>query len=143
MAEQQIIMHFSSPPSLEDMQIIAKESLELLPDELQEHAANMEIEIDDFPDEAMESDLDLDDSYDLLAFFQNSKEILPGVERKNAADEGILYLFRRPILDMWCETCDDLRGLVRQIIIEELAQHYGFSDDDISEMSGRHYQGML
>ncbi|MBK7361802.1 MAG: metallopeptidase family protein [Micavibrio sp.] len=78
------------------------------------------------------------------AYIQNhGKEISPGVEKKTANDDDVLVIYRRPLLDMWCESCDDLLGLLRQVMIEELGRHFDFPDDEIEEMARRHYQGML
>ncbi len=143
MSEQQIIMNYSFPPSLEDLEVLASEALEALPDELQAFCQSLTVAVDDIPDEALESELDLEDPYELLALYRSGKEILPGVERKMANDDDAILLFRRPLLDMWCESGDDLFTLVRQVMIEELGRHFDFSDGEIDEMNQRHYQGML
>ena len=44
---------------------------------------------------------------------------------------------------MWCESGEHLTAMLRQIMIEELGKHFDFSEDEIDEMSERHYQGML
>lgn len=140
---QQIIMNFTQPPTLEDMEVIAAEAIENLPEELLEYCDGLAVSIEDMPDEATEDDLDLDDPYDLMALYKSGKEISPGVERKTANDDDVLVLYRRAILDLWCETCDDLNDVVRQIMIEELGRQFDFSDDDIDEFVQRHHQGML
>lgn len=136
-------MNFSVPPSLDDFEVMSAEALELLPEELAEFSDGLAVAIEEFPDEVTERDLDLEDPYELLALYKSGKEISPGVERKSANDDDLLVLYRRPILDMWCESGDDLGGLIRNVMIEELGRHFEFSDDEINEMSERHYQGML
>lgn len=143
MSRKEIIMSFSSPPSSEDINAIASSTLESLPEELLEFCDEMAIVIEELPDEAMEQELELDDPYDLIALFRKGSQIAPGIESKTANDDDVLTLFRRPLLDMWCETGDDLNILIRQIMIEELGQNFDFSDDEIDEMAKRHYQGML
>ena len=143
MNTKRIIMNYSTPPSEDDLGVMAGHALETLPEELSEFCDSLEIVVEDFPDEATEQELDLDDAYDLMALYKSGKEISPGVERKTANDEDVMILYRRPILDMWCETADDLNTLIRQVIIEELGKHFDFTDDEIEEMSERHYQGMF
>lgn len=140
---KQIIMNFTRPPSDEDLEVIAGESLESLPEELLEFCEGIAIAVEELPDEVTAAELELEDVYDLLALYKSGKEISPGVERKSANDDDVLVLYRRPILDMWCEGGEDLGALVRQIMIEELGRHFDFSEDEIEEMTGRHYQGML
>lgn len=136
-------MNFTRPPSDEDLEVIAGESLESLPEELLEFCEGIAIAVEELPDEVTAAELELEDVYDLLALYKSGKEISPGVERKSANDDDVLVLYRRPILDMWCEGGEDLGALVRQIMIEELGRHFDFSEDEIEEMTGRHYQGML
>lgn len=143
MDAKQIIMNYTVPPGLDDLGVMANEALELLPEELTEFCDGISLVIEDFPDETTERDLDLNDPYELLALYKSGKEISPGVESKTANDDDVLVLYRRPILDLWCENCEDLENLIRQVMIEELGRHFDFSDDEIDEMTERHYQGML
>jgi predicted Zn-dependent protease with MMP-like domain len=141
--QNQIIMNFSAPPSADDLTVISSGQLELLPDELLEYVEDLAIQIEEMPDESIESEMELDDPYELVALFKSGKQISPGVEKKSANDDDVLILFRRPILDMWCESGEDLTSVVRDTMIEEIASNFEFSEDDIEEMAARHYQGML
>ncbi|HEY8190989.1 MAG TPA: metallopeptidase family protein [Alphaproteobacteria bacterium] len=143
MDRQQIIMSFSVPPTADDLQVIAKTALLSLPEELMEFCEGLGIQIEELPDLALEQELELETAYDLVALFRSGSQLAPGVESKVANDDDIIILFRRPLLDMWCESGEDLNALVRQVMIDELGAHFDFSDDEIEEMSGRHYQGML
>lgn len=144
MDSKRIIMNFTVPPATEDIEAMTASVFETLPDELLAYyEEGVSVIIDDIVDEADEQDLDLDDPFDLLALYKSGRQISPGVERKTANDEDILILYRRPVLDMWCETGEDLAALIRRIVIEELGRHCDFSDDEIEEMAERHYQGML
>ena len=143
MDRQQIIMSFSVPPSAEDLQSIAKTALDSLPEELVELCEGLAIQVEDIPDESLEQEFELETPYDMIALFRSGSQITPGVESKVANDDDVLILFRRPLLDMWCETGDDLSAVVRQVMIEELAANFDFSEDEIEEMSRRHFQGML
>lgn len=140
---QQILMNFSTPPSEDDILAIANTHLENLPDELNEYFEELTVTVEDIPDEATESDLELDDPYELLALYKAGTQLAPGVEKKVANDDDVLILYRRPILDAWCETGEDLNQVVRDAMIEEIGNHFDFSDDDIENMSAQHYQGML
>ena len=143
MESQRIIMNFTVPPSQDDLEVIAGDVLTDLPDELVEFCEGLSIAIEDIADEAVEQELDLDDAFDLLALFRSGKEISPGVEKKTANDEDVLFLYRRPILDLWCEAGEDLAALVRRLIIEELGRQFEFTDDEIEDMADRHHQGLL
>lgn len=140
---QQIIMNFTQPPGADDILVIARSAVDSMPEEIMEFCESLEIQIEEVADETLENDLDLSDPYDLVALYRSGGQISPGVEKKVANDDDVLILFRRPLLELWCETCDDLNALVRQVMIEELGQCFDFSEEEIDEMTGRHYQGML
>jgi predicted Zn-dependent protease with MMP-like domain len=131
-------MHFSRPPSADDLAILATDIAAELPPELAEHCETLSLQVEELADEALEDELDLEDPFDLILFFRSGKQIAPGVERKVANDQDVLTLFRRPLLDLWCESGEDLAVLVRQLIIEELGQRFDFSDDQIDEMVAAH-----
>lgn len=143
MEQQQIIMNFTLPPTLDDLKVMAQEVMDVMPDELAEYCEDIEIVIEDFPDEVLEQELELDDQFEVVALFRKGSEISPGVESKSNDEDDKLIVFRRSLLDYWCECCDDLGQILRQVIIEEIARNYDFTDDDIDEMVSRHYQGML
>jgi predicted Zn-dependent protease with MMP-like domain len=136
-------MNFSVPPSLDDLQVIAQDALDTLPEEIVEFCEDLTVVVEEFADEAIQDELDLDDPYDLIALYRSGKQIAPGVESKVANDDDVLIIYRRSLLDMWCETGEDLNAIVRQAMIEELGHNFDFSDEEIDEMTQRHYQGML
>lgn len=140
---QSIIMNHTVPPSLEDLETLAASVLQGMPEELSRHCEGLIILIEEIVDETMQEDLNLDDPFDLLALYKNGKEISPGIERKVANDDDVLVLYRRSLLDMWCETGEDLQSVLRQIIIEELGRYFEFSEDDMQDMADQHYQGVL
>ena len=142
-SRQEIIMNYATPPSVDDVMGMARQTLDTLPDELSEKCTALVLEVEDFPDETIEQDMELSSPYELLALFHSGKEIAPGVQKKIANEEDKLVLYRRGILDLWCETGEDLANLVREVMVEELARGFEFSEDDIQDMIRRHHQGML
>jgi len=65
------------------------------------------------------------------------------VQKKIADEDDMLMLFRRPILDMWCETGEDLFTIMRSVVIEEIARYHDFADDEIDVIVKTHHQAML
>lgn len=143
MDQGKIIMNFSSPPSAEDIEAMASDIAETLPEEILEFCEEITIQVEELPDESVEQEMDLDDPYDLLALYRSGKQIAPGIESKVANDDDVLILYRRPILDLWIETGYDLMNTIRDVMIEELGSQFEFSEDEIEEMAQRHHQGML
>ncbi len=143
MEQHRIIMNFTVPPGTDDIETMAADVLASIPEELEAHCEKLAIKIEEFPDDATQAELELEDPYELIALYRSGKEISRGVQRKVANDDDVLFIFRRPLLDLWSDTQDDLTALLREVIIEELARNFDFSEDEISEMTARHYQGML
>jgi predicted Zn-dependent protease with MMP-like domain len=124
-------MNFSTPPAPEDMHAVAISVLDNFPDDLSAFIEDMDLTIEEFaPREALD-DLELENEYDLLALYRAQAEKIPGVASKSSNDAKRLILYRRPILDLWCDTGEDLVALMRNVIISEIAQSNGFSDEEI------------
>ncbi len=143
MDRRKIVMNFTFPPSAEDIEVIAQQAIDNLPEELIDFTENMALQIEEIADEGIQEEMELDDPYELIALYRSGKQIAPGVERKVANDDDVLILFRRPLLDLWNETGEDINILVRQVLIEELGQNFDFTEREINEMANRHHQGML
>ncbi|MCB9980691.1 MAG: metallopeptidase family protein [Rhodospirillales bacterium] len=143
MNQSRIIMSYTTAPSSEDLLVLAQETLETLPPELLSYCSDLAISVEDIADEALEVELDLEDSFELLALYRSGQEIAPGVLSKVANDDDLLILFRRPILDMWCDSGEHLPGVLREVMITEIARNFEFLEEEIDAMLREHYQGML
>lgn len=141
--QQRIIMNFSVSPSAEDILVMAQTLFDAMPEEILEFCDELTVEIEEFPDDATEAELELEDPYELMALYKSGKEISPGVVSKVAEADDVLVLYRRPILDYWCDSGEDLTAIIREIMIEELGGQFDFTPQDIEEMIKRHHQGML
>ena len=51
---------------------------------------------------------------------------------RRGAPAGSDFLYREAILLEWIETGEDLYRLVRNVVVHEIAHHFGFSDEDIA-----------
>ena len=72
---------------------MAQGVVDTLPEELLELVDDLVLQIEDFPDEAIEQELDLDDRLRLLALYRDGREISPGVEKKSATEDSVLIIF--------------------------------------------------
>ncbi len=118
------------PPTLAEIEDLARAALKTIPEELRNHAQDLVIRVEDFPDEETECDMDLETPFDILGLYQGV-----ALARQSVADApqdlNRVFLYRRPILDYWCETGDDLYRIVRHVLIHEIGHHFGFSDEDM------------
>ena len=123
----------STPPSLADLEAMAREQLAAIPPELRRHLGDLVIRVDDFPDEETMEEMDLESPFDLLGLYRGVDLLQPPVSDQPQALE-MIYLYRRPLLDDWCETEEDLTRIVRHVLIHEIGHHFGFSDDDMERI---------
>lgn len=125
--------HFTSPPSLDDLDTIGRAALRTIPEELRKHVKNLVLRVEEFPDEETEDEMGLESPFDLLGLYRGVS-----LNRKSVSDTAhdldMVFLYRRPLLDYWCETGEDLHDLVRHVLIHEIGHHFGFSDDDMARI---------
>ena len=120
---------FGIAPTLEDFEAIAAEALATIPEEFRKHVGNVRIQVDDFPSDEVEKEMDLDTPFDLLGLYQGVSMMERGAGHV-ANDIDRIFLYRRPILDYWIESGEDLTHLVRHVLIHEIGHHFGLSDDE-------------
>jgi predicted Zn-dependent protease with MMP-like domain len=124
---------FTRPPSLAELEALAERALETVPAELKRHMGRVVIRVDEFPDEETEREMELQSPFDILGLYRGVA--LPRQSVMDpVAEPELIFLYRRPILDYWCETGDDLYAVVRHVLIHEIGHHFGFSDDDMERI---------
>jgi len=123
----------SQPPDLADIEALARGALGTIPDVLRSKVADVVIRVDDFPDTATQQDMGLQSPFELLGLYRgvplNEKSV---ADTPQAVDT--IFLYRRPLLDYWCETGEALTILVRHVLIHEIGHHFGFSDADMERL---------
>lgn len=125
---------FTTPPDLDDIEALARAALATIPEELASHLDNVVLRVDDFPDEDVEAEMELETPFDLLGLYRG----VALTEKSVLASGGLpdmIFLYRRPLLDYWCESGEDLTRLIRHVLIHEIGHHFGFSDADMERLS--------
>ena len=133
MARVHNIAHFSTPPTLSDMEAVAREAYANIPPELRGFVRGVVIQVQDFPDDETLDEMECESPFDLLGLYRGvdlaRKSVLDTPE-----DVDMIFLYRRPILDYWCETGEDLGHVVRHVLIHEVGHHFGFSDEEMEAL---------
>jgi predicted Zn-dependent protease with MMP-like domain len=123
-----IYVGYTVPPSLDDIEEIAETILDAMPAGLHKHVGKLKVMVEDFPDAFIEQELELETPFDLLGCYQSSS---PVSGNATARRQDVIYLYRRPVLDAWAETGEDLTRLINRVMLQEIGHHFGFSQDDI------------
>lgn len=120
-------------PDLADIEAMAREALSGIPEALRRNADGVVVRVEDFPDPATEREMGLSTPFDLMGLYRgvplNGKSV-----GATPNDLDMIFLYRRPLLDFWCETGEDLFDLVRHVLIHEIGHHFGFSDEDMERL---------
>jgi predicted Zn-dependent protease with MMP-like domain len=123
------------PPSLDDIERLALAAVAALPQPFRQHAAQVTLIVEEFPDEEVMDDLGIDDWFELTGLYDG----VPLTEKSvtdPAPRPDTVRLFRRPILDEWAERGDvGIGELVSHVVVHEFAHHFGWSDDEIEKIA--------
>ena len=127
------LTRFGAPPGPEDIVELAEQALAALPAKLRVHVRGVAILVEETADDATLAELGIENAWDLTGLYQG----VP-IGQKDAGDAprspDMIFLYREPILLEWIETGEDLFRLVRNVLIHEVAHHFGFSDADIEDL---------
>jgi acetylglutamate kinase len=118
------------PPSADDIADLAERALAAIPAPLAEHVRGVGISVEELPDDETLNDLEIESAWELTGLYRG----IPLTERSLsdvAPQPDLIFLYRQPILLEWIETSEDLYRLVRNVLVHEVAHHFGFSDADI------------
>jgi len=123
----------AQPPDLADFEELADEALQAIPAEWRRHLEGVAIRVEEFADDETLDDLGIESPFDLLGLYSGIS-----LAEKSLAmspnDIDRIFLYRRPILDYWCETGEALDHVVRHVLIHEIGHHFGLSDDDMEQI---------
>ncbi|MFB3134642.1 MAG: metallopeptidase family protein [Rhodospirillales bacterium] len=112
---------------------MARTALKTIPEKLRRHVRGVAIRIEEFPDAETEREMGLESPFDLLGLYRGVS-----LDRKSVSDTptdvDMIFLYRRPILDYWCETGEDLTHVIRHVLIHEIGHHFGLSDEDMERI---------
>ncbi len=136
MSENEASDQKTQPPGLAQLEAMAREALKTIPHDFGRHVKGVVIRVVDFPDADIVREMGLESPFDLLGLYQGVS-----LDRKSIidvpGDMDMIFLYRRPILDYWCETGDDLYRIVRHVLIHEIGHHFGLSDADMHRIEGQ------
>src|SRR5438309_2935127 len=120
-------------PSLAEMEAMAHEVFERLPEGFRTLCEGVIIRVDDFPTDEVLDEMQAESEFDLLGLFHGVG--LPFRSNDDIARlPNMIWLYRRPILDYWAEHDETLGHIVRHVLIHEIGHHFGLSDADMAEI---------
>jgi predicted Zn-dependent protease with MMP-like domain len=118
-------------PTLEDIERLAESAYGRLPDSFRRLCEGLVIRVVDFPDEETLEDMGAETEFDLLGLFRGRGLAQRAAVEETGALPNMIWLYRRPLLDYWCEGDDALGSVVTHVLVHEIGHHFGFSDGDM------------
>jgi predicted Zn-dependent protease with MMP-like domain len=114
-------------PSLAEFEALAGEVFRHLPKRFRDLAADVVIQVDDFPSEEVLERMHAETEFDLLGLFHGVG--LPFRSQSAAVQmPNMIWLYRRPILDYWAEHDETLGAIIKHVLVHEIGHHFGLSD---------------
>jgi acetylglutamate kinase len=124
---------YTLPPAPEDIADLADRALAAMPDTLRRRVRGVSILVEEVADDETLGELGIENAWELTGLYRG----VP-LGQKDAGSTpqvpDLIVLYREPILLEWIETGEDLFRLVRNVLIHEIAHHFGFSDADIAAL---------
>lgn len=123
----------AASPSLSDCEALAMQAWNRLPAHFRKMCGDLVVRVEDFATDEILDEMGIDDSYDLMGLYQ-------GVSLNNKSvgdvprDPDMVFLYRRPMLDYWCEGEETLGDIITHVLVHEIGHHFGFSDDDMEQI---------
>lgn len=124
---------FTVPPSAEDIAELAERALAAIPGRLASHIEGVGIVVEDMADDETLDEMGIESGWDLTGLYRGTPLIRRSVD-DIARQPDMILLYREPILLEWIETGEDLSRLVRNVLVHEVAHHFGFSDAEIEAL---------
>jgi len=119
-------------PSAADIDAIAQATFAQLPASFRQLCEGLVIQVVDFPDDETLDEMGAESEFDLLGLFRGrGLPDRPAVDHTGAMP-NMIWLYRRPLLDFWCEGEETLAAVVAHVLIHEIGHHFGLSDADMA-----------
>jgi predicted Zn-dependent protease with MMP-like domain len=120
-------------PDATTIAALAERALAEIPPGLRAHVHNVAIAVEDMADDETLDAMEIESGWELSGLYHGTP-----LGRRSVQDVArmpdLITLYRLPILLEWVETGEDLGRLVRNVMIHEIAHHFGFSDADIERL---------
>jgi predicted Zn-dependent protease with MMP-like domain len=121
----------SRAPTSEDIDALARAAFERLPASFRRLSDGLVIQVVDFPDEQTLKEMDAESEFELLGLFRGRGLAQGGATGETGEMPNMIWLYRRPLLDFWCDGEDTLDEVVTHVLVHEIGHHFGLSDADM------------
>ncbi len=115
-------------PDGAEIERLARAAMARLPAPFDALIEDVVLIVEDFATDDVLAEMKIDDPFALSGLY-SGRPI--GQLRETGDLPATIHLYRRPILDEWCESGEALDVLVAHILVHEVGHHMGLSDADM------------
>ena len=123
----------TTAPTIADFEALAAEAYARLPAEFRDKSKDLLIRVEDFATDDVLEQLGIGNAYELLGLYHgvslNNKSVMDLPRQPD-----MVFLYRRPMLEEWAESGEELGDLITHVLVHEIGHHFGFSDDDMERI---------
>jgi predicted Zn-dependent protease with MMP-like domain len=123
-----------SAPTLEDIEALADAAFARLPATFRRLCDGLVIQVVDFPDDETLDEMGAESEFDLLGLFRGRGLPDRGAIAETGQMPNMIWLYRRPLLDYWCDGDDTLEAVVTHVLVHEIGHHFGLTDADMESI---------
>jgi predicted Zn-dependent protease with MMP-like domain len=112
---------------------LVEEAFRALPAHFRAACGPLVVTVDDFAEIEVLDDMGIDDPYDLLGLYHGVALPFQSVADVRHGPD-MVSLYRLPIIAHARAEGLPLRQVVRHVLVHEIGNHFGFSDDDMEDI---------
>ena len=118
-------------PTLAEIEALADAAFAELPARFRRLCDGLVVQVVDFPDDETLDAMGAESEFDLLGLFRGRGLPDRGAVAETGELPNLIWLYRRPLLDYWCEGEDTLAAVVTHVLVHEIGHHFGLTDADM------------
>jgi len=116
----------------QDFERLVAEALDGLPEVFRERLENIEVVVEEWPDQQTLQLAGVNHPAELLGFY-HGVPLTGRTQGYNLVLPDRISVYRQPIL-MQCRTHEEVRAMVQRVVRHELAHYFGIDDDRLREI---------
>ena len=120
-------------PDAARIEAIARATIAKLPTEFAAHLGNVVLQVEEFADDETLDEMGIENPFELTGLYRGLPIGDKSVDHSGTMPD-MIHLYRRALLDEWCETGVTLEALVAHVVIHEIGHHFGLSDADMHRL---------
>lgn len=121
-------------PFQDDIEALAREAYDELPEEFRALCGDVVIQVEDFATEEVLREMKVTSPFAILGLFQGVGRTQMQSTPASGQLPNMIWLYREPILDYWRPRSESLKEVVTHVLVHEIGHHFGLSDEDMERI---------